>query len=794
MQIMPSTYIEQEAPQSSSNNMDYSQDPSQAQFSQDLDSALSDDSEYTDDQGTVWKESQDYNIDMEETLSNSPYNEATDVYSLFVPQPVRFVPSELEQLGKSLLADGVDAELVNKIQQMAGKVGGPSLDELLGMVKQSMHVGNASLTEKEVAVLQGLSNRISSQNPDKLYNALRYGSGMAGLKELNSALTGAGASLSKEELGVIGKALNLNEDSIAGLKDKLTGLEGKALTTKDINNLFGDVKAEIQSKSDAYDKMQTSLEKHLKPIVQSAEKREELSRQAQSRESKSVLQSRILIEDTVVTRVMGDDLNRSDIQEDKKSEKSRDETKSVNGNNRFTNEDGKKTANAAGSQQNVLSELNKKIVTKENIAPKENVVAEKNTGSVNAEKNMFASNSFIENANAIAAAKTRNEAALLNSMGRGIVSPKNVADTKNVVNTKDIIGKNTQSEKITSAKTGKDTATLKNDAVNTELAALEAKEAATLNNAGKNTAVSENVASSENAEYSKKAENNAVAEMLSEKTRTQQQLQNPLENPLFARGLDEAKKNDNIFDEKTVNSQFLEKKEQDNTLKNVKENFSDSGNREGLKGDDRSKKGTESSRYDYTFSNTSHAHAAASTSSVPTASAAASESIFSGGNASRHMSDIRDQVQNSMVSMAKNGVQRIEISLNPVELGQLNIALSIKNGEINATIQTEKPESASMINMQVDAIRAELENQGFKIEKIEVELGLSQDHRQEWQGMDQHNSKRETTDNAQYFERLRTISKLGGPNNGTLAHNMQDTGSMTSRSANNAMTGLHIIA
>ena len=786
MQIMPSPYYEPETSQSSYTSVDYSQEPSQATFSDDLDSALSDNSGDTDSYDKVWREAKDdYSDDMDEESSDKPYRTNVEAYSMFVPQPVRFVPAELESLSKALAADGVGMEALNAIKKMAGKVGGASLNELLGAVKQSMQGTNAELGDKDVALLQGLSNRLSPKDPDKLYNALRYSGDMTGLKELNNALTKMKSSLSKEEIGVIGKALNLSEDSIAGLTKKLSGLEGKPLTTKDINNLFGDAKAEIQTKMDASDKVQNSLEKHLKPIVNEAEKREELARQAQMRESKSVLQSRIMIEDTVVTRVLGDDLNRNDIQDNKKSEKSSSENKSISGNDRFTSLDGKKAVNITGSSQNILSDLDKKIVTKDKADPS-STTAEKDIKSTKIGENLLAPTvapTDNKDTNALTAKKVEENAILLSNMGRDIVSSKNaenLAMTKNAAKT--------TAEKIAAQKEEENAALLSNK----EKSAVSSKIAVNVENSvntknivnADNTNSTNNVASAENSAV-------AVAEMLSGKTRTQDELKNPLENPLFARNVDNTKVNDKIFNENIENSKFLEKKEEASAIQNIKENFSDSGSKDNLKGDDRGKKGSDSTRYDYTFASSASSSTSTPTPTVPVSGA---ERLFTGGNASRHMNDIRDQVQNSILNMAKDGVQRIEVSLNPVELGQLTIALSIKNGEINATIQTEKPESASMINIQMDAIRAELENQGFKIEKLEVEVGVSNDNRQEWQGMDQHNSNRESADNAQYLERLRTISKLGSSESGTLAHNMQDTSSMRSHTANNAMTGLHIIA
>ena len=115
--------------------------------------------------------------------------------------------------------------------------------------------------------------------------------------------------------------------------------------------------------------------------------------------------------------------------------------------------------------------------------------------------------------------------------------------------------------------------------------------------------------------------------------------------------------------------------------------------------------------------------------------------------------NLRTQVQDTVLTMMKSGAKRLEVSLNPVELGQMAVVLTMKNGEINAVIQADKAESASLINQQLDTIRQELENQGFKVENIDVEVGLSNHSDsqtgQNWESMQQHNSEQAFRENLQ---------------------------------------------
>ena len=80
------------------------------------------------------------------------------------------------------------------------------------------------------------------------------------------------------------------------------------------------------------------------------------------------------------------------------------------------------------------------------------------------------------------------------------------------------------------------------------------------------------------------------------------------------------------------------------------------------------------------------------------------------------------QVQNGLLSALRNGGTRLDLQLNPVELGSIAITLSSRNGEVTAQIRTEKTETMQAMQQQAEAIRLQLEQQGVKIDKIEVQL------------------------------------------------------------------------
>ncbi len=91
-------------------------------------------------------------------------------------------------------------------------------------------------------------------------------------------------------------------------------------------------------------------------------------------------------------------------------------------------------------------------------------------------------------------------------------------------------------------------------------------------------------------------------------------------------------------------------------------------------------------------------------------------------SAQRSDSFINQQIEEALANAMKGNKNKIEVELNPVELGALTITLTSKGGEISAQIQSEKLETMHLLNQQIDVIKRELEGQGIKLENIEVDL------------------------------------------------------------------------
>lgn len=154
---------------------------------------------------------------------------------------------------------------------------------------------------------------------------------------------------------------------------------------------------------------------------------------------------------------------------------------------------------------------------------------------------------------------------------------------------------------------------------------------------------------------------------------------------------------------------------------------------------------------------------------------------------------LASQVEQGMLTAMRDGATRLDLQLHPAELGSMAITLIARNGEITAQIRSEKSETAEMVTRQLDAIKANLEQQGLKVDKIEVQLENKGENAQNsFDNLDQHNARQEEGAFRQELQRLRNLANVrrlsGGENN--LAQNMQQIRQTAIYSAQ----GLHVVA
>lgn len=120
-----------------------------------------------------------------------------------------------------------------------------------------------------------------------------------------------------------------------------------------------------------------------------------------------------------------------------------------------------------------------------------------------------------------------------------------------------------------------------------------------------------------------------------------------------------------------------------------------------------------------------------------------------------------EQVESGLFTTLKNGASRLELQLHPQELGTIAVTLTSRNGEVSAHIKADSEQTVEMLNKQAELIKANLEEQGIRIDKIEVELKeQTNSDFQNWQNMDQHNSFQEEEAKRAQLRRLRNLANI----------------------------------
>ncbi len=147
---------------------------------------------------------------------------------------------------------------------------------------------------------------------------------------------------------------------------------------------------------------------------------------------------------------------------------------------------------------------------------------------------------------------------------------------------------------------------------------------------------------------------------------------------------------------------------------------------------------------------------------------------------------VMKQVNTALFSNLGQGKKQLTLHLKPEALGAVKVILQVQGKEVNASLRAESADAAKVIADNLDAIKQNLENQGLKVNKLEVQTGLADNSNQNWQGEMQHNQARDRDQMARMRQRMRNLRGESG----LLARDMQN---MTD-TANVAEKGLHVIA
>ncbi len=146
-----------------------------------------------------------------------------------------------------------------------------------------------------------------------------------------------------------------------------------------------------------------------------------------------------------------------------------------------------------------------------------------------------------------------------------------------------------------------------------------------------------------------------------------------------------------------------------------------------------------------------------------------------------------DQVQEALLKDLGQGRKQMTINLDPETLGKLQVQLQVRDKDVHAVLRAEDADTAKLLTAQLDTIRKTLEDQGLKVQQLEVQTGLSGSGGQQAQfSADQHNQAQERQELSRIFSQLRMLRSEGGD----VARDMQNDGMQ----AILAERGLHIVA
>lgn len=121
-------------------------------------------------------------------------------------------------------------------------------------------------------------------------------------------------------------------------------------------------------------------------------------------------------------------------------------------------------------------------------------------------------------------------------------------------------------------------------------------------------------------------------------------------------------------------------------------------------------------------------------------------------NAANFAEDMSQFVVKTMkVSLLGEGLSEAKITLQPQNLGHIDVKLSMHNGTLIAQIGTHTLGAKELLESQLPQLRVMLQNQGLQVERLEVTQNSSassmmfQDHGQRQQSFNQNNSSNSRT-------------------------------------------------
>jgi flagellar hook-length control protein FliK len=124
---------------------------------------------------------------------------------------------------------------------------------------------------------------------------------------------------------------------------------------------------------------------------------------------------------------------------------------------------------------------------------------------------------------------------------------------------------------------------------------------------------------------------------------------------------------------------------------------------------------------------------------------------------STRSAQVYQQVENGAFKNLGQGVKQLVIRLDPADLGQISVILQVRGKEVQAVLRSSNQETSLALSEQMGQLRSQLEAQGLKVGKLEVQTQLADSQSQsQWQGAESHNRYQENQELAMSAKRWRT--------------------------------------
>ena len=122
-------------------------------------------------------------------------------------------------------------------------------------------------------------------------------------------------------------------------------------------------------------------------------------------------------------------------------------------------------------------------------------------------------------------------------------------------------------------------------------------------------------------------------------------------------------------------------------------------------------------------------------------------------------SRIMRTVQNGILENLGQGRHQLQLRLDPPSLGKMSIIVQVKHNEVSAVIKTENAEVSRIIGDQLAQVKHALEQQGLKVDKLDVQTQLNEDTAgRDWFGTESHNLARDREQQSSLLSSLRKLA------------------------------------